>query len=325
MDSIKRYRDFGDFLREKLPCKVQKISINAGFSCPNRDGSKGFGGCTYCNNQTFNPAYCQPQKSITQQLQEGVRFFARKYPEMQYIAYFQAYTNTYDELPALIDRYEEALACPGVVGLIIGTRPDCMPDALLDYLASLSREKFVLIEYGLESTLDRTLMRINRGHTQADSEDALLRTTSRHLPVGVHLILGLPGESREEILHHADRISRLPIHTLKLHQLQLICHTRMAQEYAQHPEQFHLYTVDEYIELVIDFMERLNPAIAIDRFTSQSPKEWLIAPDWGLKNYEFTAKLLKRMNERQTWQGRLFTPPAQKAVAFPDTKFPADS
>ena len=146
MDSIKRYRDFGDFLREKLPCKVQKISINAGFSCPNRDGSKGFGGCSYCNNQTFNPAYCQPQKSITQQLQEGVRFFARKYPEMQYIAYFQAYTNTYDELPALIDRYEEALACPGVVGLIIGTRPDCMPDALLDYLTRLSREKFILIE-----------------------------------------------------------------------------------------------------------------------------------------------------------------------------------
>ena len=168
-------------------------------------------------------------------------------------------------------------------------------------------------------------MRINRGHTQADSEEALLRTASRRLPAGVHLILGLPGESREEILHHADRISQLPIHTLKLHQLQLIRHTRMAQEYAQHPEQFHLYTVDEYIELVIDFMERLNPAIAIDRFTSQSPKEWLIAPDWGLKNYEFTAKLLKRMNERQTWQGRLFTPPAQKAVAFPDTKFPADS
>ncbi len=325
MDSIKRYRDFGDFLREKLPCKVQKISINAGFSCPNRDGSKGFGGCTYCNNQTFNPAYCQPQKSITQQLQEGVRFFARKYPDMQYIAYFQAYTNTYDELPALIDRYEEALACPGVVGLIIGTRPDCMPDALLDYLTRLSREKFILIEYGLESTLDRTLMRINRGHTQADSEDTLLRTAARHLPAGVHLILGLPGESREEILHHADRISQLPIHTLKLHQLQLIRHTRMAQEHAQHPEQFHLYTVDEYIELVIDFMERLNPTIAIDRFTSQSPKEWLIAPDWGLKNYEFTAKLLKRMNERQTWQGRLFTPPDQKAATFPDTKFPADS
>ena len=180
MDSIKRYRDFGDFLREKLPCKVQKISINAGFSCPNRDGSKGFGGCTYCNNQTFNPAYCQPQKSITQQLQEGVRFFARKYPEMQYIAYFQAYTNTYDELPALIDRYEEALAYPGVVGLIIGTRPDCMPDALLDYLASLSREKFVLIEYGLESTLDRTLMRINRGHTSRSHASRFRRHAPAH-------------------------------------------------------------------------------------------------------------------------------------------------
>lgn len=323
MEPVKRYQDFGDFLRKKLLYKVQKISINAGFSCPNRDGTKGFGGCTYCNNQTFNPAYCQPQKSITQQLQEGVHFFAHKYPEMKYIAYFQAYTNTYDDLPVLIARYEEALSYPDVVGLIIGTRPDCMPDALLDYLASLSRQKFVLIEYGLESTLDRTLIRINRGHTHAVSEETLCRTAAHRILTGAHLILGLPGESREEMLSHADCLSKLPLTTLKLHQLQLIRHTSMAQEYIQHPEQFHLYTVDEYIELVIDFIERLTPTIAIDRFTSQSPKEWLIAPDWGLKNYEFTAKLLKRMNERQTWQGRLFTPPSQETPVCPDTKFPA--
>ena len=285
---------------------MQKISINAGFSCPNRDGSKGFGGCTYCNNQTFNPAYCQPQKSITQQLQEGVRFFARKYPEMQYIAYFQAYTNTYDELPALIDRYEEALACPGVVGLIIGTRPDCMPDALLDYLASLSREKFVLIEYGIESTSDKTLRRINRGHTWAETVDAVRRTSERGILCGGHVILGLPGETRADMVRQAEDISSLPLTTLKLHQLQLIRGTRMAREYEEKPEDFHLFDVDEYMEVVIDYVERLRPDIVLERFLSQSPKDLLVAPDWNLKNYEFNHRLWKRMRELDAYQGKKY-------------------
>ena len=202
----------------------------------------------------------------------------------------------------MIRKYEEALAFPGVVGLIVGTRPDCMPDALLDYFETLSRRCFVMIEYGLESTSDETLRRINRGHTQAESASALRRTAARGIYTGAHLIMGLPGEDRAQILHHADVISQLPVHTLKLHQLQLIRHTRMAQEQQEHPEQFHLYSVDEYIDLAIDFVERLHPAIVVERFVSQSPKELLIAPDWGLKNYEFTAKLQKRMAERQTWQ-----------------------
>ena len=199
MENSKPYREFGDFLREVFPYKVQKISINAGFTCPNRDGTKGFGGCTYCNNQTFSPEYCHTEKSVTEQLEAGVRFFSRKYPEMKYLAYFQAYTNTYDELDSLTSKYEEALACPGVVGLIVGTRPDCMPDALLDYFSALSQKKFVMIEYGLESTLDRTLTRINRGHTHAESEEAIRRTAARNIYTGAHLILGLPGESREDI------------------------------------------------------------------------------------------------------------------------------
>lgn len=219
MENSKPYREFGDFLRELFPYKVQKISINAGFTCPNRDGTKGFGGCTYCNNQTFSPEYCHTEKSVTEQLEEGVRFFSRKYPEMKYLAYFQAYTNTYDELDSLISKYEEALACPDVVGLIVGTRPDCMPNTLLDYFSTLSQKKFVMIEYGLESTLDRTLTRINRGHTHAESEEAIRRTAARNIYTGAHLILGLPGESREEILHHADILSALPLTTLKLHQL----------------------------------------------------------------------------------------------------------
>lgn len=306
MEKNKPYRDFGNFLKEIFPYKVQKISINAGFTCPNRDGKKGFGGCTYCNNQTFSPEYCHTEKSVKEQLEEGIRFFSRKYPEMKYLAYFQAYTNTYDEIDRLIAKYEEALSFPDVVGLIIGTRPDCMPNELLDYFSTLSQNKFVMIEYGLESTSDRTLIRINRGHTHAESENAILRTTDRGIYTGVHLILGLPGESKEEILHHADVLSALPITTLKLHQLQLIRHTRMAKEFEETPEEFHLYTADEYIDLVIDFMERLNPRIVVERFVSQSPKELLIAPDWGLKNFEFTAKVNKRIAERNTYQGRLF-------------------
>lgn len=304
MTERKRYREFGDFLRERFPFKAQKIAINAGFTCPNRDGSKGRGGCTYCNNQTFNPSYCQTDKSVTDQLAEGVRFFSRKYPEMRYLAYFQAYTSTYGELERLERLYEEALGYPGVVGLVIGTRPDCMPDRLLDYLTRLSERVLVLVEYGVESTLDRTLRRINRGHDFAEAEEAIRRTAARGIAVGAHLILGLPGESRDEILGHADRLSELPLTTLKLHQLQLIRHTRMALEFERQPEDFHLFTADEYIDLAIDFIERLDPAIALERFVSQSPKELLIAPDWGLKNYEFTARVNRRLAERDSWQGK---------------------
>lgn len=308
MEKMNPYNDFGKFLRTVFPYKVQKISINAGFTCPNRDGSKGWGGCTYCNNQTFSPEYCHTEKSVAEQLEEGIRFFSRKYPEMKYLAYFQAYTNTYDKLESLKKKYEEALSCPDVVGLIVGTRPDCMPDELLDYFSELAKKKFVMIEYGVESTSNHTLARINRGHTYQESETAIRRTAERGIHTGVHLILGLPGESRQEILRHAGRISELPITTLKLHQLQLIRNTRMAKEYADHPEEFHLYTADEYIDLVIDFIEKTNPSIVIERFVSQSPKELLIAPDWGLKNFEFTSKVNKRLAERNTWQGRLFVP-----------------
>lgn len=304
MTERKRYREFGDFLRERFPFKAQKIAINAGFTCPNRDGSKGRGGCTYCNNQTFNPGYCQTDKSVADQLAEGVRFFSRKYPEMRYLAYFQAYTSTYGEQERLERLYQEALGYPGVVGLVIGTRPDCVPDRLLDYLARLSEQVLVLVEYGVESTLDRTLRRINRGHDFAEAEEAIRRTAARGIAVGAHLILGLPGESRDEILGHADRLSDLPLTTLKLHQLQLIRHTRMALEFERQPEDFHLFTVDEYIDLAIDFIERLDPAIALERFVSQSPKELLIAPDWGLKNYEFTARVNRRLAERDSWQGK---------------------
>lgn len=303
-----RYNDYSSFLQQHFAGKVQKISINGGFTCPNRDGTVGRGGCTFCNNQTFNPDYCRSELSVTQQLQEGIRFFARKYPSMRYLAYFQAYTSTYDNLDKLIARYEEALSVEGVVGIIIGTRPDCMPPALLDYLSQLAQRTFVTIEYGVESTLDSTLQRINRGHDYNTAIEAITRTAQAGIITGAHLILGLPGESRHDILSHAWRISQLPLHTIKLHQLQLIRGTVMGKEYEESPQLFNIPDIDTYIDLAIDFAELLRPDITIERFVSQSPAELLIAPHWGIKNHEFTARLLRRMKERDSYQGSKWKP-----------------
>lgn len=302
----KPYRDFSEFLSQHFPYKVQKISINAGFTCPNRDGTKGRGGCTYCNNQSFSPGYGKPTKTVSEQLADGIAFFSHKYPEMKYLAYFQSYTNTYDEMERLIALYDEALSYPNVVGIIIGTRPDCMPDELLDYFAELNKKTFVLIEYGVESTLNKTLERINRQHTWEESVEAIVRTAERGIPVGAHLILGLPGETDKDILNHAQKISELPLTTVKLHQLQIIKGTAMAREYKLLPESFYLYELDEYVNLCVDFAERLNPDFYIERFASQSPPSLLIAPDWGVKNYIMTEKIVKRFKERDTWQGKRF-------------------
>jgi radical SAM protein (TIGR01212 family) len=240
---------------------------------------------------------------VTEQLEEGKAFFGRKYPEMKYLAYFQAYTNTYGELEHLKRLYEEALAVDDVVGLVIGTRPDCVPDELLDYFAELQKKHFVLIEYGVETTSDVTLMRINRGHTFAQAEDAIRRTAQRGIPVGAHFILGLPGEAWEEIVAQADCISKLPLDTLKLHQLQIVRGTKMAQEFADESADFRLFTVEEYATLVADFLERLDTRIAVERFTSQSPKSLLVAPDWGVKNYQFVELVKKVLRQRGSYQG----------------------
>ena len=301
-----RYNEFGSWLKEQLGFKVQKISLNAGFTCPNRDGTVGVGGCTYCNNQTFNPAYCQTEKTVTQQLEEGKQFFARKYPDMKYLAYFQAYTNTYGDVSHVIRLYEEALRVKDVVGIVIGTRPDCMPDELLDYLEELNKRAFLIVEYGIESTDDDVLRRINRGHDYAATVDAVRRTASRGIITGGHVILGLPGDNRESIIREATLLSELPLTTLKLHQLQLIKGTRMAEEYVERPSDFHLYTADEYIDLVIDFVENLRPDIVLERFVSQSPASLLAIPGWGLKNYEFVEKVRKRMEERDARQGKRY-------------------
>lgn len=272
---------------------MQKISVNAGFTCPNRDGTVGWGGCTFCNNQTFNPAYCTPSKSVSRQIEEGKAFFSRKYPDMKYLAYFQAYTNTYGSLGHLRSVYEEALGVEDVVGIVIGTRPDCMPPDLLQYLADLSSRTFLIVEYGVESASEDTLLRINRGHTFAVSADAICRTSEKGIMVGAHLILGFPWERRAELMRQAKVIAGLPLTTLKLHQLQIIRGTRLAEEYASHP--WHVFTAEEYADLVLEYISYLPPNLVLERFVSQSPPEYVVAPKWGLKNHEFADIIRRKM------------------------------
>lgn len=283
--------EYGAWLQEELGCKVQKLSVNAGLSCPNRDGRLGTGGCTFCNNETFNPAYCKPTLSITDQIEEGKRFFSRKYPAMKYLAYFQAYTNTYAPLPHLKALYEEALAVPDVVGLVIGTRPDCMPDALLDYLTELNRRTFLIVEYGVESTSEETLRRVHREHTYAEAAATIRRTASRGIRTGAHFILGFPWETDEELMRQADEVARLPLTTLKLHQLQIIRGTALAREYQRHP--WPMPTAEQYARLILRYIARLPKSLVLERFVSQSPPNLVIAPHWGLKNHEFADMLRK--------------------------------
>ena len=296
------YKEFGTWLQAELGCKAQKLSVDAGLTCPNRDGTLGRGGCTFCDNRTFNPAYCRQGGSITDQLEAGKRFFSRKYPTMKYLAYFQSYSNSYGTLSHLKELYEEALRVPDVVGLVIGTRPDCMPDALLEYLEELNRRIFLLVEYGVESANEETLVRVNRGHTFAQARECIIRTAQRGIRVGVHMILGFPWETRSELIRQAQLIASLPITTLKLHQLQVIRGTQLAREYELHP--WPLPTAEEYVDLVLEYISHLPPSLVLERFVSQSPPEYVIAPRWGLKNHEFSALVKKAIQKRSTQLGQ---------------------
>ena len=295
----KYYREYSDYLAERFDRKMQKLTVNAGFTCPNRDGTKGWGGCTYCNNQAFNPTFAERGDSITEQLTKAKAFFARKYPDMHYLAYFQAYTNTHSSsISRLMDMYHEALAVENVDGLIIGTRPDCVNDELLEKLAELNTfPGRVVIEYGAESSFDETLERINRCHTWAETVEATQKTVAKGIDVGLHFILGLPGETEEMMLETVRRLSALPVSTVKFHQLQVIRGTRLAKDIQQGLYDVKTFTVDEYIALCCKIVRCINPQIAIERFTSQSPDELLISPRWGLKNYEFVHRLNKKLSE----------------------------
>lgn len=302
------YNSFTDYIKQRFGGRIQKLTLNAGFTCPNRDGTLGTGGCIYCDNDAFNPSYCLPQKSITQQIEEGIAFHKFRYRRaVGYLAYFQAYSNTYNSLQHLKRLYDEALSHPEVTGLIIGTRPDCIDEEKLEYFASLSAENFVLIEYGVESCYDHTLRLINRGHTFGQSVDAIKLTHAYGIMCGIHMILGLPGESPEDILKEAEIISELPVNTLKLHQLQIVKNTRLATDYRKSPENYFLLSLNDYIDLVIRFTERLKPVIMIDRFTAEIPPRFLEVPVWkNLRADEILRLIEQEYVNRNTWQGKYF-------------------
>lgn len=312
----RRFNSYNSYFTREFGGRVQKISIDAGFSCPNRDGKISTGGCTFCRNDAFNPSYCRPDKSIRQQIEEGIEFHKRRYRRAKsYLAYFQPYSNTYKSIDELKEIYCEALSVDGVIGLVIGTRPDCISEEILDMLLTIKqrqsvaaeRDVKIIIEYGIESVYDETLRRVNRGHDFATARRAIELTSRYGFPCGGHFIFGLPGETREMMTKSADIISELPLTTVKFHQLQIFKDTAMAEEYLSNPSDFQLFSLDDFIEFVTDFVERLNPDIVIERFAGEVPPRFLISKPWESLRYDqVLAMIEKRLEERDTYQGRLF-------------------
>ena len=305
---IRRFNSYNQYFQKLFGSRVQKLSIDAGFSCPNRDGKISTGGCTFCSNEAFNPSYCRPEKSIRQQIEEGMAFHQRRYRRAsQYLAYFQPYSNTYKPLEELKRIYQQALDIPSIIGIVIGTRPDLIDEPLLHYLNEVQKSHYVMLEYGVESVYDETLKRVNRGHDFSTAEKAIRMTADHGIPCGGHFIFGLPGETKAMMLDAADVISQLPLTTVKFHQLQIFKGTRMAEEFNQHPEDFHLFELNEYIDFVIDFAERLNPDMVIERFAGEVPPRFLVSEPWMKLRYdEVLSRIEKRMEERDSWQGKKF-------------------
>ncbi len=304
----RRFNAYPRYFKKTFGQRVQKVSIDAGFTCPNRDGTVAYGGCTFCDNDAFNPSYCDPAKPVAQQIKEGIEFHGKRYHNPgKYLAYFQAYTNTHAPLARLKALYDEALAVPGVTGLVIGTRPDCIDAEKLKYFSELARKKYVILEIGIESCYDATLKRINRGHSYQQAVDAIRLTAEHGIKVGTHLIFGLPGESEGMMLAEADLLSKLPLDTIKFHQLQLIRGTAMINDYTRHPEDFRFYELDEYLEFLVRFIERLNPAFVIERFFAEAPPATNLTPiQWHLRNDQMLHRFEQLLAEKDTWQGRLY-------------------
>ena len=303
----KRYSSFVGYFKRKYGERLQKIVLDAGFTCPNRDGKVGRGGCTYCDNAAFHPSYSTAGKGLYQQMEEGIEFHKVRYRTTEhYLAYFQSFSNTYAPLERLKQLYTEALSHPSVVGIVVGTRPDCVDEEKLDYLAELAKDHVVIVEYGIESCYDKTLARINRGHDFETARKAVMMTAERGIDVGAHFILGLPGETREMMLEGCRLINELPLRSAKFHQLQIVKGTRMEKEYEECPQDFERFTLDEYLDFFADMLERLRPNLYIERFAGEVPPRFVNETPWGLiRNAELLRLLDKRLEERDTWQGRL--------------------
>jgi hypothetical protein len=303
----RRFNAYSNYNKAKYGERIQKVAIDAGFTCPNRDGTAAFGGCSYCNNDSFNPSYCDPSKPISQQLEDGMEFLSRRYKVKKYLAYFQAYSNTYSSLDSLKDIYEQALDHPDVCGLVIGTRPDCVDEEKLAYFEELSKSYDITIEYGIESCYNKTLARINRGHRFEKTVEALKISANRGIFISGHLIFGLPGESREEMLEQVDIINTLGLDSIKLHQLHIVKKTVMAFEYRANPSEFNLFSLEEYKEFITEFIERLDPKIIIQRLFGEAPPYMMAGPTWGdLRNSDVLERIEAHLEEKNTYQGRLF-------------------
>lgn len=306
----KRYNTAVGYYKRVYGERLQKLVLDAGFSCPNRDGTVGFGGCTYCDNAAFHPGYSTPGKTLAQQIDEGIEFHRIRYRNTtHYLAYFQAYSNTYAPIARLRQLYSEALAHPSVVGLVIGTRPDCVDDEKLDYLAELQEQGHVIqLELGIESCYDSILEHINRGHDFDCARNAVEAASSRGLRTCAHFILGLPGETRGMMLDSCDAISSLPLHSVKFHQLQIVKGTAMEREYAEHPERFEQFSLDEYLDFMTDMLERLRPDLYIDRVAGEVPPRFVGESRWGMvRNFQILHMLDERMEKRDARQGRLYS------------------
>ncbi len=292
------YKEYSDYLAERFEGKVQKITIDTGALCPNRDGTLGRGGCVYCSNDAFSPGTARCS-SVGDQLEQGKLFFAHKYPAMRYLAYFQSHTATHTSAAQFRRQVLEAAAVEGVAGIIVGTRPDCMPQSLLEWLAELNRTALpVMIEYGMETSHNDTLARINRCHGHEATDDAVRRTAAAGIDCGVHLIFGLPGEDKSKMMTSVAAVNDLPVSFVKFHQLQIVKGTRLARDVAEGREDVTIFELDDYLDFCCDVVDRLRRDIAIDRFTAQCPASMLLAPRWGIKNHEFTAMLHRRLRER---------------------------
>ena len=317
----KRYNTFVGYYRRQYGERLQKLVIDAGFTCPNRDGTVGRGGCSFCDNAAFHPSYSTSGKSIAEQIDEGIEFHQVRYRNTKhYLAYFQSYSNTYAPIPRLRELYLAALTHPKIVGIVIGTRPDCVDEEKLDFLAGLKageglgdwhRDGFehpvVKVEYGIESCYDETLLRVGRGHDVAVAEKAVRMSAERGLEPGAHFILGLPGETREMLLGQCRFISSLPLHSVKFHQLQIVKGTRMEKEFAQVPQDFLRLSLPDYLDMVIDILERLRPDLYIERVAGEVPPRFVKETQWGLiRNFQILHLLDERLSERNTWQGRLY-------------------
>lgn len=303
----RRFNSYSEYFKKEFGHRVQKITVDTGFTCPNRDGTLARGGCTYCNNKAFNPSYCHPGKPLSQQIAEGKEFHLKRYRRAKnYLIYFQPYSNTYAPLPKLKDLYETALAQEGVVGLVIGTRPDVVDNEKLDYLKELSERYYIAVEYGVETVYNKTLDRINRQHTFEQSVEAIEATAKRGIHTGAHFIFGLPGETREMMFRSVERINKLPLSSVKFHQLQIVKGTAMAKDYLKNPQDYPLFGYEEYLDFIIRFVEHLNPDFIIERFAGEVPPRFLVSKGWGeIRNDQINVQIEKLLEEKDTWQGRL--------------------